>query len=102
MIIDLNKYKQNKINEFESEPPVINIAFQIDSSNMDIIKAHGMYFITNVPEAHDRLQNRTEQEIFLTNLGKYFLRYAEAVRKYEDVEFKVNWYEDYLDKPYFE
>lgn len=96
MIIDLKKYQKNKINEFENETKVINIAFQLDTKNMDIIKADGMYFITNIPEAHERLENRTEQEIFLTNLGKYFLRYAEAVRKYEDVEFHMNWYEDFL------
>tara|TARA_R110002020_G_scaffold9522_10_gene37385 strand:- start:179 stop:472 length:294 start_codon:yes stop_codon:yes gene_type:complete len=97
MIIDLKKYKQEKQIE-EQGTKVINIAFQIDENDLDVIKSSGMYFVTNVPLVADRLESKLEQQLFLKNIGECLIKYSkELEEEKEGVHFKMNWYDDFAD-----
>jgi|DEB0MinimDraft_6_1074348.scaffolds.fasta_scaffold01461_3 hypothetical protein len=100
MIIDLKKYKKEKQDE-EQKTKVVNIAFQIDEDDIDVIGSSGMYFVTNVPLIVDRLESKLEQQIFLKNIGEYLIKYSKQLEENrDDVHFKMNWYEDFIEEPY--
>jgi len=100
MIIDLKKYKLEKLSE-EQKTKVVNIAFQIDEDDLDVIRSSGMYFVTNVPLIVDRLESKLEQQIFLKNIGESLIEYSKQLEEdRDDVNFKMNWYEDFIDEPY--
>ncbi len=100
MIIDLKKYKKEKQDE-EQKTKVVNIAFQIDEDDIDVIGSSGMFFVTNVPLIVDRLESKLEQQIFLKNIGEYLIKYSKQLEENrDDVHFKMNWYEDFIEEPY--
>ena len=100
MIIDLKKYKKEKQDE-EQKTKVVNIAFQIDEDDIDVIGSSGMYFVTNVPLIVDRLESKLEQQIFLKNIGEYLIKYSKQLEENrDDVHFKMNRYEDFIEEPY--
>jgi hypothetical protein len=100
MIIDLKKYKKEKLSE-DQKTKVVNIAFQIDEDDIDVIGSSGMFFVTNVPLIVDRLESKLEQQIFLKNIGEYLIKYSKQLEENrDDVHFKMNWYEDFIEEPY--
>ena len=100
MIIDLKKYKKEKLSE-DQKTNVVNIAFQIDEDDIDVIGSSGMFFVTNVPLIVDRLESKLEQQIFLKNIGEYLIKYSKQLEENrDDVHFKMNWYEDFIEEPY--
>jgi len=100
MIIDLKKYKKEKLSE-DQKTKVVNIAFQIDEDDIDVIGSSGMFFVTNVPLIVERLERKLEQQIFLKNIGEYLIKYSKQLEENrDDVHFKMNWYEDFIEEPY--
>ncbi len=100
MIIDLKKYKKEKLSE-DQKTKVVNIAFQIDEDDIDVIGSSGMFFVTNVPLIVDRLESKLKQQIFLKNIGEYLIKYSKQLEENrDDVHFKMNWYEDFIEEPY--
>jgi len=100
MIIDLKKYKKEKLSK-DQKTKVVNIAFQIDEDDIDVIGSSGMFFVTNVPLIVDRLESKLEQQIFLKNIGEYLIKYSKQLEENrDDVHFKMNWYEDFIEEPY--